>query len=154
MSNTIVQMYTDGACRGNPGVGGWGVVRLSGNQCTEFKGAQPMTTNNRMELVAAIRGLESLEQDARVQVYTDSQYVRNGILEWMKSWKSNGWRTAAGKPVKNRDLWLALDEASGYCQVEWRWVRGHAGNSGNERADALANTAIDEYLASVAGRQR
>jgi ribonuclease HI len=107
-----------------------------------------------MELVAAIRGLESLEQDARVQVYTDSQYVRNGILEWMKSWKSNGWRTAAGKPVKNRDLWLVLDEASGYRQVEWRWVRGHAGNSGNERADALANTAIDEYLASVAGRPR
>ena len=141
-----VEAWTDGACRGNPGPGGWGVLlRYNGHE-KELYGAEPETTNNRMELMAAITALEALRRPSRVRLTTDSQYVRNGITQWMARWKRNGWRTADRKPVKNADLWRRLDEAASRHQVEWHWVRGHTGHPENERADALANRAIDEML--------
>jgi len=139
-----VEMYTDGACRGNPGPGGWGVLLRSGDREREICGGEPATTNNRMELMAAIRGLEALKRRCRVIVYTDSEYVRRGIDEWLANWKQRGWKTAAKKPVKNEDLWRELDEIAMRHEVDWRWVKGHAGNEGNERADALANLGLDE----------
>jgi ribonuclease HI len=140
------EIYTDGACRGNPGRGGWGaVLRYKGHEKTLY-GAEPLTTNNRMELMAAIRALESLKRPCRVRLTTDSQYVQKGITEWMSNWKRNGWKTAAKKPVKNADLWQRLDTAISGHQIQWEWVRGHSGHPENELADALANKAIDELL--------
>jgi len=144
---TSVEVYTDGACRGNPGPGGWAAILTSGGHERELSGAEPHTTNNRMELMAVISALKVLKRRVRVKLYTDSQYVRRGILEWVPSWKARGWRTANRKPVKNQDLWQLLDVAAGNHDIEWHWVPGHAGVPGNERADALANTAIDALLA-------
>lgn len=141
-----VIMYTDGACRGNPGPGGWGVWLQSGEHSKELYGAEALTTNNRMELTAAIKGLAALHSPCRVALYTDSQYVRKGITEWLPRWKQNGWKTSARKPVKNDDLWRLLDELAARQQVEWHWVKGHSGDAGNERADSLANLAIDQLL--------
>ena len=142
--NEIVEIYTDGACRGNPGPGGWGVLLQSGDYRKTLFGGEPETTNNRMELRAAIEALNALNGDQEVVLYTDSRYVMDGITQWMPNWKKRGWRTAAKKPVKNRDLWMALDDALSGHSVEWRWVRGHTGDPGNEAADALANRGIDE----------
>jgi len=139
-----VELYTDGACRGNPGPGGWGVVLRFGRHEKELFGGETETTNNRMELLAVIRGLEALKRRCVVDVTTDSSYVRNGITQWIHTWKRNGWRTAARKPVKNDDLWRMLDELASRHDVSWHWVRGHAGHPENERADALANRGIDE----------
>ncbi len=140
-------IYTDGACRGNPGPGGWGVVLESGNHYKELYGGELKTTNNRMELTAAIKALQSLKRsDLKVMLYTDSVYVKNGITQWLSNWKSKGWKTAAKKPVKNALLWQQLDEINQQHDVEWHWVKGHAGHEGNEKADQLANKAIDELL--------
>jgi ribonuclease HI len=141
-----VIIYTDGACRGNPGPGGWGALLLSGEHRKELKGADSETTNNRMELTAAIEALAALKGRCEVKLYTDSQYVRQGITEWIHQWKLRDWRTADKKPVKNIDLWQALDAQIGRHDVEWHWVKGHAGVPGNERADELANEAIDRLL--------
>ena len=143
---TEVIIYTDGACRGNPGPGGWGVLLIAGAKRRELSGAENPTTNNRMELMAAIEALRALRRPVRATLYTDSKYVCIGIEEWLPGWKARGWRTADRKPVKNQDLWEALDAARAPHEVAWRWVRGHAGNEGNERADALANEAIDALL--------
>lgn len=144
MMSERVAIYTDGACRGNPGPGGWGVVmRYKGTEKTMY-GGEKETTNNRMELMAAIRGLEALNRGCAVTLVTDSQYVKNGITEWMVKWKRNGWRTAAKKPVKNMDLWQRLDAAIRDHDVSWEWVRGHSGHPENEMADLLANKGIDE----------
>ena len=141
-----VEVWTDGACRGNPGPGGWGVLlRYKGNEKT-LHGGERETTNNRMELMAAIQALESLTRQCAVKLTTDSQYVQKGITEWMPNWKRRGWKTAAKKPVKNADLWRRLDEAVAGHNVEWHWVKGHSGHPENEMADALANQAIDELL--------
>jgi ribonuclease HI len=140
---SIVEIYTDGACRGNPGPGGWAALLSSGGHEKELSGAEALTTNNRMELTAVIRALEALKHPSEVRVLTDSEYVRRGITEWVKSWKARGWRTADRKPVKNQDLWERLDELAAGHQIEWRWVRGHSGVPGNERVDRLANEAID-----------
>lgn len=146
MSNEAVEIYTDGACRGNPGPGGWGVLlRYRGHE-RRLYGAEPETTNNRMELRAAIEGLGALQRPCRVRLTTDSQYVRQGITQWMANWKRRGWRTADKKPVKNIDLWQQLDALNARHEVEWHWVRGHTGHPENEEADALANQAIDEML--------
>ena len=141
-----IQIFTDGACRGNPGPGGWGVLVLAEAGAQEFYGAEEQTTNNRMELTAAIRGLTAVASGASVAIYTDSQYVKNGLESWIKAWKANGWRTSAKKPVKNQDLWRALDSAAQRLVVSWHWVKGHSGHPQNERADALANRAIDEMI--------
>ena len=141
-----VEMYTDGACRGNPGPGGWGVLLLADGREKELCGGELATTNNRMELTAAIRGLGALKKQCRVTIYTDSEYVRRGIEEWLENWKRRGWKTAGKKPVKNQDLWQALEQAVSEHRVEWRWVKGHAGVPGNEKADALANRGLDEML--------
>ncbi|RUM52043.1 MAG: ribonuclease HI [Methylococcus sp.] len=139
-----VNIYTDGACRGNPGPGGWGVLlEYQGTKKELCGGTQESTTNNRMELLAAIRGIEALTKASDVYLYTDSTYVQKGITEWMTGWKKRNWMTAAKKPVKNKDLWVRLDEALASHNVEWRWIKGHAGHPGNERADALANQGID-----------
>lgn len=138
----MVTIYTDGACKGNPGAGGWGVVLIYGEHRKELFGGEKHTTNNRMELLAAIQGLDALKRSCQVDLYTDSQYVRKGITEWMYNWKKNGWKTAAKKPVKNDDLWKKLDELSGKHQVKWHWVKGHAGHPLNERADQLANEGV------------
>ncbi|MFP4695119.1 ribonuclease HI [Thiohalospira sp.] len=138
-----VEIFTDGACRGNPGPGGWGALLRKGEHERELSGSEAETTNNRMELMAAIQALEALDRPCEVTVVTDSQYVQKGISEWLPGWKRKGWKTAAGKPVKNKDLWQALDAAAGRHDVKWEWVRGHNGHAENERADALANAAID-----------
>lgn len=138
----IVHIYSDGACKGNPGAGGWGALLISGGHRKEICGGEPDTTNNRMEMMAVIRALESLKRPSTVQVHTDSQYVQKGISEWMSGWKKRGWRTADGKPVKNQDLWQELDALSRKHCIEWNWVRGHAGHPENERADALANQGV------------
>ena len=144
MSDVVI--YTDGACRGNPGPGGWGVVlRASGRQ-KELRGGVAETTNNRMELTAAIQGLAALKRPCNVTVYTDSEYLRRGISEWLESWKNSGWRTAGKKPVKNADLWQELATLAAKHNVEWLWVKAHAGNPGNERADQLANIGAEENL--------
>ncbi len=140
----VVELFTDGACKGNPGPGGWGALLRYGDVEKELYGGEAATTNNRMELQAVISGLEALTRPSHVRVTTDSQYVKNGITQWIHNWKRNGWKTAARKPVKNADLWQRLDEAVARHQVEWEWVKGHAGHPGNERADALANRAIEE----------
>jgi ribonuclease HI len=138
----VVRVYTDGACKGNPGPGGWGALLRAGRHERELCGGEPATTNNRMELTAVIRALEALKRPARVEVYTDSEYVKNGITEWLPNWKRRGWKTADRKPVKNVDLWQALEAAAARHDVHWHWVRGHAGHAENERADALANRGV------------
>jgi ribonuclease HI len=140
---SIVEIYTDGACRGNPGPGGWGALLTIGEHQRELSGAEPLTTNNRMELTAVIRALEALKRPTEARVFTDSEYVRRGITEWVKSWKARGWKTADRKPVKNQDLWERLDALAAGHKIEWRWVKGHSGVPGNERVDQLANEAID-----------
>jgi len=140
----IVTIYTDGACRGNPGPGGWGALLVLGEKRREMCGGEQNTTNNRMELTAAIEGLGALKRRCNVLLVTDSQYVMKGVQEWMAGWKKRGWKTAAKKPVKNVDLWQKLDAAVSEHDVEWKWVKGHAGHPGNERADELANHGIDE----------
>ena len=139
-----VEMFTDGACKGNPGPGGWGALLRWGEHERELFGGEPDTTNNRMELMAVIRGLEALKRPSEVKVTTDSQYVKNGITQWIANWKRNGWKTAARKPVKNADLWMQLDTAVARHRVDWAWVKGHAGHAENERADQLANRGIEE----------
>lgn len=139
-----IVVHTDGACRGNPGPGGWGALLVYGDHRRELCGGEAHTTNNRMELLAAIRALESLRQPCRVQLYTDSNYVRQGITDWLPRWQKNGWRTSGRKPVKNADLWQQLDALNQKHEVAWHWVKGHAGDPGNEAADALANRGIDE----------
>ncbi|QIT54405.1 ribonuclease HI [Aquisalimonas sp. 2447] len=142
-----VEIYSDGACRGNPGPGGWGtLLRWNGKEKALY-GGEPETTNNRMELMAAIRGLETLKQPCHVILTTDSEYLRKGITEWLPNWKQRGWKTSNRKPVKNADLWQALDAAAQRHDVDWRWVRGHSGHADNEAADQLANQGIDEMLA-------
>lgn len=142
----LVEIYTDGACKGNPGVGGWGALLVSGDHRKEIYGAESVTTNNRMELMAAIAALQSLRQRSRVRVHADSQYVVKGMTEWLNGWKRRGWRTADGSAVKNADLWQQLDGLAQQHRVEWQWVRGHAGHPGNECADALANAGIRALL--------
>lgn len=144
-ASATATVYTDGACRGNPGPGGWGALIESADGTTEeLYGGESETTNNRMELLAAIRALEHFDHTTVIEIHTDSQYVKNGITTWMKGWKRNGWMTAAKKPVKNRELWEELDTLASARQVSWHWVKGHAGHPGNEHADLLANRAIDE----------
>ena len=138
-----MEIFSDGACRGNPGPGGWGVLLRARGAEKELWGGEADTTNNRMELTAVIRALEALPRGSRVRLYTDSQYVQKGMTEWLASWKRRGWRTADRQPVKNEDLWRHLEDAARHHQVEWHWVRGHAGHPGNERADALANLGVD-----------
>jgi ribonuclease HI len=142
----IVEIYTDGACKGNPGVGGWGVLLMHNGRTRELHGGEALTTNNRMELTAVIRALEALKRSTRVRLHTDSQYVQLGISKWIRDWKKRGWRTANRKPVKNLDLWHRLDELASGHEIEWIWVRGHEGNVGNERADELANLGVDEFV--------
>jgi ribonuclease HI len=144
-SATVV-IYTDGACKGNPGPGGWGAWLRSGQHEQELCGGEAVTTNNRMELTAVIRALAALKRPCEVAIYTDSQYVRQGITEWIHGWKRRGWVTADKKPVKNADLWRALDQEAMRHQIHWRWVKGHSGDEGNERADALANTGAAKYV--------
>ncbi len=143
----VVDIYTDGACRGNPGPGGWAALLSAGAHEKEISGAENPTTNNRMELMAVIGALEALKRPSEVRLYTDSQYVRRGITEWLAQWKARDWKTADRKPVKNQDLWQQLEQAAARHRIEWHWVRGHTGVAGNERADALANAAIDTLLA-------
>ena len=142
MKDEVVEIFTDGACRGNPGPGGWGALLRFNHQEKELWGGEAETTNNRMELTAVIRALEALKRASRVRLYTDSQYVQKGISEWIHDWKRRGWRTADKKPVKNEDLWRRLDELAALHDVDWRWVKGHAGHVENERADRLANKGI------------
>lgn len=144
-----VALFTDGACRGNPGPGGWGAVLRYGQHERELQGAEAHTTNNRMELMAAIVALEQLQQPCSVDLTTDSQYVRQGITQWMANWKRNGWRTSNRKPVSNQDLWVRLDAAATRHDVRWHWVKGHSGHAENERCDQLANEAIDALLRSA-----
>jgi len=139
---TRVALYTDGACSGNPGPGGWGALLIFGDHQRELSGGDPETTNNRMELQAVIEGMRALKRRVPVTIYTDSTYVMKGMTEWIANWKARGWKTAAKKPVKNEDLWRALDEALAGHDVQWQWVKGHAGDPGNEAADALARGAI------------
>ena len=146
-----IQIYSDGACRGNPGPGGWGALLCYNGAERELSGAVTDTTNNRMELLAAIMGLEALTRPSVVALTTDSQYVKNGITDWLAKWKKNNWQTAAKRPVKNRDLWLRLERACQPHRIEWQWVRGHSGHPENERADRLANQAIDDFLRGAAG---
>ncbi len=146
MSQPKVTIYTDGACSGNPGPGGWAAILRSGDAEKEINGGELETTNNRMELMAAIKALEALKRPSLVELHTDSNYVRNGIMSWIHGWKRNGWRTAAKKPVKNDDLWRRLDELASAHTVDWRWVKGHAGDPGNERADQLAKAGLRAML--------
>jgi ribonuclease HI len=151
MSEPHVVIHTDGACSGNPGPGGWGAVLAFRDRVKELKGGEPHTTNNRMELMAAIAAFEALKRPCLVDLHTDSQYLRNGILTWINQWKRNGWRTADKKPVKNVDLWQRLEAAMGKHQVRWHWVRGHAGDPMNERADELARAGIAAVRAGALG---
>ncbi|HIO92230.1 MAG TPA: ribonuclease HI [Leucothrix mucor] len=140
----IVEIFTDGGCRGNPGPGGWGTLLRYGQHEKELYGYEAETTNNRMELMAAIKGLETLDQSCNIVLTTDSQYVRQGISQWMDNWKKRDWKTAAKKPVKNKDLWQRLDAATQKHKIDWKWVKGHSGHAENDRVDALANRAMDE----------
>lgn len=144
MNKNHVEVFTDGACRGNPGPGGWGALLRFGDHEKELFGGEANTTNNRMELMAAIQALESLTRPCQVRLTTDSEYVKNGITQWLPKWKQRGWRTAGNQPVKNADLWQRLEAAAKRHEVQWHWVRGHSGHDENERADALANRGIDE----------
>jgi ribonuclease HI len=143
---SLVEIYTDGACRGNPGAGGWAALLTFEGREKELSGAEVMTTNNRMELTAVIRALEALTRPVQVRLFTDSEYVRRGITEWLANWKARGWRTADRKPVKNQDLWERLEEVATGHDIDWRWVKGHSGVPGNERVDRLANQAIDALV--------
>ena len=145
-AETPVVIYTDGACSGNPGPGGWGAILIYGDHRKEISDGEAETTNNRMELMAAIIALEALKRPSRVELHTDSSYLKNGITDWIERWKANGWRTANKKPVKNVELWQRLDEARARHQIDWHWVRGHAGHPENERADELAREAMAPYL--------
>jgi ribonuclease HI len=140
-----VVIYTDGACSGNPGPGGWGAILTYGDKCKEISGGEALTTNNRMELIAAISALDALKKPSRVELHTDSQYVMKGITQWIHGWKKNGWKTADKKPVKNAELWQRLDEARRTHDIDWRWVKGHAGPAENGRADELARLAMEEF---------
>jgi ribonuclease HI len=142
-----VEIFTDGACRGNPGPGGWAALLIAGKTRKEISGAAADTTNNRMELTAAIGGLNALKRRCAVKLYTDSKYVLQGVTEWLPNWKARGWRTAGRKPVKNQDLWQELEAAVAAQDIEWHWVKGHSGDEGNEYVDQLANLAIDRLLA-------
>ncbi len=142
----MIEIYTDGACKGNPGPGGWGVLMRSGGHEKELCGGEASTTNNRMEMTAVIRALEALKRKSSITVYTDSQYVMKGVQEWMQNWKARGWKTADKKPVKNVDLWQHLDALLQQHEVRWQWVKGHAGHPENERADALANQGVAQIL--------
>jgi len=144
-----VLIYTDGACRGNPGPGGWGAVLISGGKEKEICGGDLATTNNRMELMAAIQALDALTKPCAVELHTDSQYVKNGVTQWIHGWKARGWKTADRSPVKNEDLWKRLDAARGRHQVDWRWVKGHAGHELNERADGLARRGMLQILGEI-----
>lgn len=144
MNNDWIDIYTDGACKGNPGVGGWGVLLRFGDHEKSLCGGELETTNNRMELMAVIEGLRALSRTCQVRVHTDSQYVQKGISEWLKNWKRRNWRTSTGQAVKNQDLWLQLDQLAGQHKVEWHWVKGHAGHPENEAADRLANEGVDK----------
>ncbi|APC97462.1 ribonuclease HI [Francisella frigiditurris] len=146
MSENCVIAYTDGACKGNPGVGGWGALLMYKGNVKELYGAEKETTNNRMELLAAINTLKTLKRRCDITIYTDSKYLQNGILEWMPNWIKNNWKTKANKPVKNKDLWEELSNLVNLHNVKWSWVKGHSGDAGNERADALANKAIEKLL--------
>jgi ribonuclease HI len=143
MTEPLVVIFTDGACKGNPGPGGWGAILISNGKRKELHGGEPATTNNRMEMTAVIESLAALKKRSRVQVFTDSQYVQKGISEWIRAWKKRGWRTAGKEPVRNEDLWRRLDELAAGHSIEWHWVKGHAGHPENERADALANLGIE-----------
>ncbi|WP_373017741.1 ribonuclease HI [Thiomicrorhabdus sp.] len=143
-----IEIFTDGGCRGNPGPGGWGALLRFNHHVKELKGSQANTTNNQMELMAAIQAFEALTRPCHVKMTTDSQYVKNGITQWMDNWKKKGWKTAANKPVKNQELWQRLDKALDGHKVEWFWVKGHSGHPENERVDELANEAIDELLSN------
>ena len=145
-----VHIFTDGACSGNPGPGGWGAILRSGGIEKELSGGEPVTTNNRMELMAAISALEALKRPCRVAIYTDSNYVKDGITRWIHNWRRNGWRTADKKPVKNADLWQRLDALMGAHEIDWRWVRGHAGDPDNERVDALARAEALKFKTEAA----
>ncbi len=147
----MVEIYTDGACKGNPGVGGWGAILRSGETEKELFGGVANTTNNRMEMTAVIEALRALSRSCEAVVFTDSSYVQKGISEWIHSWKRNGWKTADKKPVKNADLWQTLDDLAKGHKIEWRWVKGHAGHPENERADQLANRGVDAVLAKSTG---
>jgi ribonuclease HI len=147
VTESTVAVFTDGACRGNPGPGGWGVLLQRGTREKELWGGERNTTNNRMELTAVIRALEVLKRPVAVRIHTDSQYVQKGISQWIHNWKKNNWRTSDKKPVKNADLWQRLDVLSSQHDIAWLWVKGHAGHPGNERADKLANRGIDELSA-------
>lgn len=142
MTTEKIDIYSDGACKGNPGPGGWGALLVSGGHRKEICGGELDTTNNRMEMIAVIRALEQIKRPSRVRVHTDSQYVQKGVSEWMDGWKRRNWRKADGKPVKNQDLWRALDALGSTHTIEWKWVKGHAGHPENERADALANQGV------------
>ncbi|MFK8053120.1 MAG: ribonuclease HI [Woeseiaceae bacterium] len=145
MSQPVI-IYTDGACRGNPGPGGWGAALQFGPKTRHLSGGELETTNNRMELTAAIEALAALKRPCVINLFTDSVYVRDGITKWLAGWKQRGWKTAAKKPVKNQDLWIRLDELAAAHQIEWHWVKGHAGDPGNELADTLANQGLDDLL--------
>lgn len=144
--SNLVEIFTDGACSGNPGPGGWGALLRHGSREKEISGGEPDTTNNRMELLAAIMALRSLKRSCRVKLSTDSTYVKDGITTWIHKWKENGWKTSNRKPVKNKDLWRALEDALEHHSVEWIWVKGHSGHPENERADELARSGIEEFL--------
>jgi ribonuclease HI len=154
VTSALIEIFTDGACRGNPGPGGWAALLRSGIHEKMLSGAEPVTTNNRMEVMAAIEALRAIDRPSRIRLTTDSEYLRQGVTSWVKRWKSNGWRTAARQPVKNKDLWELLDSLVSTHEIDWCWVRGHSGHAENERVDAAANVAIDELVAkrSAAGR--